>query len=633
MLNKAAEKTGRRLVMLSAFVGFWVCAIMAAVPEGIPIAYVLDHQSGFNKAFPSSMVVDREGRYWVSSELGGLFVGDGIRFLPVSLPPELAGRSICSVAADPSGRLWVLSSGGLAILEKGGWRVEPGIRQYEPLRAARTDGIFLHPSGTSAIMASGRAFTITGDGKPLPLTLPGDDAQGEAGLTWAEHRLVSNRGGRFWQEQDDAWTPLPTISFSPGEQQRGPVGSDGAGHLYLLTGMHLYHLAPGAATWRVVPDIRPDNNHRISFLRDGRAWIPQKGQILRVFQGTITRQPIPQDISLPGSKVLCLDREGNIWISNGALARLPARGMVRIHAGPGYPPADLTWGILRDTLGRLWAAGEAGLFRQDDSGWQAVPGVPKARSMQLGPDGRLYICNQDRLFKVEIRTLKGEQVTIPMLSAEIAVRRGPVIQGNKLWVIDALGRLILGTWGRGGWTWTWDPLPETVEKAIVDLMKDDLGRPWAIFLDQTYCRIGEKWKQLPPLTGSRGGGPMGVSFLSAAEGVVAQYDPPAVLSVRRNASGWTVAPLIGPDQLQNIGVLYSIGQDPQGTIWIGSDQGVIRVKPGIRPNTSNSVPTRASQPATPTRGRSWWKDQSASGWERPEASRRSAPGKWEPFRP
>jgi PAS domain S-box-containing protein len=571
------------LVILSVFFAVCACPVLGSTPEGLPLAYVLDHQNGFSASFPSAMTVDREGRFWVSSDLGGLFVGDGIRFLKVGLPQALTGRSICSIAADPYGRLWVLSSGGLGIFENDKWQVDPQIRQYEPMHPLRAEGIFSHPSGKLAIMASGHAYRIPPGERPQELLLPGQDADGEAGLAWKGDTLVVNRSGRFWQEEGNAWTPLPTFSFSPEEQSRGPLRADGAGHLYLLTNMRLHHLGPGAAMWRTLPDLRPDNNVRMTLLQDGRIWILKNGQAWQAFQGTITPQPIPQEITLPGAKAICLDQEGNIWISNGTLVRLPAWGMVRVHTGPGYPPTGLIWGIRRDPAGRLWVASEAGLFRRDDSGWQAVPGIQMAKNIQPGPDGQLYVGDRNDLIRVEMRTLKAETVKIPLLTAGIAIRRGPVIQGEKLWVIDANGRLILGTWGKGGWTWAWDPLPETGQKAIADIMKDDMGRLWAIFFDQVYCRVDGKWEKLPPLTGSRGGGPMGISFLSMEEGLVAQYDPPAVLSVRRTAAGWRAYPLIGPEQLRDIGVLYSIGQDPQGTIWIGSDRGVVRIEPGDPP--------------------------------------------------
>jgi PAS domain S-box-containing protein len=579
----APDKNIRRMCILLALVGIQVFTIRGSAPEGLPIAFVLDQQSGFTASFPSAMAVDREGRIWVSSDLGGLFVGDGLHFLKVELPPALSGQSIGSMAADPSGRLWVLSSGGLGTLEKGKWRVDTGIRQYEPMHPARIDGIFSHPSGTLAIMASGQAFSISGDSQSREVLLPGDDAAGEAGLAWLGNRLVVNRRGRFWREDGDAWTALPTIPLSPAELQHGPLRTDGAGHLYLLTDMNLYHLAPGAGSWLPVRDIRLDRNSQMNLLQDGRIWILQFGQALCAYKGTITRRPLPGNVTSPGAKALYLDREENIWITNGALARVPALGMVRVHAGPGSPPAEPVWRIRRDPAGKLWVTSESGLYRQDDSGWRAVPGVAKAHSMGIGPDGWLYVCDQSRLIRVDTRSLMVETVKVPLLPPGIAVRRGPVIQGEALWAIDALGRLLLGSWGRNGWSWTWDPLPEMAERAIRDILQDDMGRPWAIFADQVYCRVKGRWERLPSMTGHRGGGPMGVSFRSEAEGLAAQYDPPAVLSVRRGASGWATSPRIGPDQLRNPGVLYSIGQDPQGTIWVGSDRGIIRFAPGDPP--------------------------------------------------
>ncbi len=557
-----------------------ICAALGALPEGFPVAQILDHRSGFTGSFPSSVVVDRDGRIWVSSDLGGLFVGDGIRFLKVELPPELTGKKIGDIAADRSGRIWVLSAGGLGTWAGGVWQVDPGIRQQDPLNPLRTDGIFSHPSGALAVLASGRAYVIPSGGRPQARALPGRDDDGDVGLAWAGDSLVANRGGRFWREGHDGWTPLPTILLSATERPRGPLRADVAGHLYLLTDLHLYHLAPAGERWDIAPDVRPAGSDRMTSLQDGRIWILQNGQALCGLRGKITRDLMPSNVTMHGAMARCLDAERNLWISSTSLVRVPAFGVVREHAGPGYPPSNAVWQILRDRAGALWAALETGLFRRDDSGWHSVPGVPKAHNMEVGPDGWLYVSDRDRLMRVEMRTLKAESVSIPLLSEGEAVRRGPVIQGDKLWISDARGRLIQGIRRNGRWTWTWDNLPGSAGKAVVDLMMDDIGRAWAIQSDRVFCRFEETWEELPKLSGTGGGGPMGLSFRSKEEGFAAQYDPPAVVAVRRSSSGWTAHTLIGPDELRDIGVLYSIRQDSKGTIWLGTDRGVVRVELG-----------------------------------------------------
>ncbi len=576
-------KVCRHVVVMLVLGAGCVCAASGAVPEGFTVGQILDHRSGFTGTFPSSVVVDREGRIWVSSDLGGLFVGDGLRFLKVELPPALAGQKIGDIAADGSGRIWVLSSGGLGTLERGHWQVDPEIRQQDPLNPLRTNGIFSHPSGVLAVLASGRAYLIPSGGRPQAKALPGEDNDGDVGLAWAGERLVANRGGRFWREGSDGWSPLPTIVLSTAEKPRGPLRADVAGHIYLLTDLHLYHLAPAAERWRIVPNVKPTESDRMTSLQDGRIWILQNGRALHGLRGEITIQPVPRDMTTHGAVARYLDAERNLWISSTALVRLPLLGAVREHAGPGYPPAKEVWRILRDRAGALWVGLETGLFRGDDSGWRPVPGVPKAPIIEFGPDGWLYVGDRDHLARVEMRTLKVESVPIPLAPEGVALRRGPVIQGDKLWVVDALGRLIRGTWRKGRWTWGLEDLPDPEGNTVLALMMDDIGRAWVIRSDHVFCRFDERWEELPRLSGSGGGGPMGFSFRSKEDGLAAQYDPPAVLAVRRAPSGWTVRTLIGPEQLRDIGVLYGIGQDPKGTIWLGTDRGVVCVELGDPP--------------------------------------------------
>jgi ligand-binding sensor domain-containing protein len=130
-------KVCRRVIVMLILGAGGVCAALGVVPEGFTVAQILDHRSGFTESFPSGVVVDREGRIWVSSDLGGLFVGDGLRFLKVDLPPALEGRKICDIAADDSGRIWVLSAGGLGTWERIGGTPDLSTTRCIP----ETDGI------------------------------------------------------------------------------------------------------------------------------------------------------------------------------------------------------------------------------------------------------------------------------------------------------------------------------------------------------------------------------------------------------------------------------------------------------------------------------------------------------------
>lgn len=542
------------------------------LPEGLPSAQILTPKSGFTGAYPRAVVEDAENRLWVATDLGGLFVGDGLRFLKVDLPDPLKGKGIGDLAQDGHGRIWLLSEMGLGCWERGTWRLDASIRGRAVKVRRRTEGLFGRPDGTLAVVASGRAFHLPPGGAPEPLTLPGEEAEGEPSLAWRGNRLVANRGGRCWQKEGPGWAALPTLALSSDERPQGPIRSDGEGHLYLLTNRRLCHLAPNGPGWRKVDFTPTGDGVRMSSLRDGRIWILQDGQAHCCRGGTLTTQPMPRDLSLYGAEARCLDAEGSLWIARTDLVRISVPGLASAHAGQGFPPAKEVWNIRRDATGALWVASEAGLFRGDAQGWRAVPGTPSAHGLEPGPDGCWYVRSRGRLLRVEPRALRASALPIPLKPGGLDILRGPVIQGSRLWVVDPEGRLAAATWGAGRWTWAWEPL-QAPAGGNPSLLTDEQGRPWLIHEHRVFCRVEGRWEEIP-LSGRR---LVDLTFPNPLQGLAVQFSPPMVFRLERNPSGWMLSPLLGPKAFPGIGTMYAVRQDAQGTLWLNTDRGVVSV--------------------------------------------------------
>lgn len=551
----------------------WAGDLQSAAGEGLPAAQIVSQRSGFTGAYPRSVLTDAEGRLWVATDLGGLFVGDGLRFLKVNLPEALqGGKGIADMSRDLQGRIWVLSMGGLGTWERGHWRVEEAIQARELTTGRRSEGIFDHPSGQLAVVASGRAYRMAEGSRPMPLPLPGAETDGDPSLAWQGDHLVANRGARFWREEAQGWTPLPTAPLLGPERPQGPVRCDAEGHLYLLTDKHLYHLAPNTKAWRPLSYTSSGDGDRMTRLRDGHIWILQNGRALRGLGGVLTPLAMPRDLSLYGAEARCLDAEGNLWITRTDLVRIPALGLVLSHTGLGYPPAREVWNIQRDATGALWVASEVGLFRRDANGWRAVKNVPAAHTVDPGPDGWLYTRSLRKLMRVEPRTLRAEVLSIPLLPGGLEIRRGPVIHDTRMWVMDTAGRLAIATWKAGSWTWDWDTLPAAVSRSAY-LIRDEQGRPWLLDEHRVFCRSEERWEEVPF---SIAHGLVDLTFPTLEEGLAAQFSPPTVYSIRRTAAGWTTRTVLGAEELRGIGTLYAVRRDPKGTIWLNTDRGVVR---------------------------------------------------------
>ena len=549
----------------------WGDGLRGEAPEGLPATQILNQRNGFTGAYPRTMIRDAEGRLWVATDLGLLFVGDGVRFLKVNLPDVLRGSGITGLSSDPQGRIWLLSTTGLGTWERGEWRVDASIRDREMVARRRTSGVFDRPDGTQVMLASGKAYRLPLGGRPTPMPLPGTEAEGEPSLAWQGDRLVANRGGLFWREDGQQWAALPTLVLQGSERPQGPVQCDAKQHLYMLTDQHLYHLAPGAETWKALAYTPSQDADRMSRLGDGCIWILQNGRALRGQGGVLTQIPLPADLSLLGASALCLDDESNLWIARTDLLKIPALGLVLSHAGSGYPPAREVWHLRRDGQGPLWVTSEAGMFRRDAQGWQAVPGLQAARDIDEGPEGWLYIRNRRKLVRVEPRTLRAEEVVIPLAPGGIEIRRGPVVSGHHMWVMDPMARVLMGTWIKGTWSWAWDTLPEGIFTSAI-LRRDECGRPWLIHEHGAYIRADGHWEKVP-LPDNRG--LVDLTFPTPDAGLGARFNPPTVYALERTSTGWSTRQLLGPQDLRGIGTLYSVRQDPKGTIWLNTDRGVV----------------------------------------------------------
>jgi len=542
---------------------------------GLPSAQILTPRSGFTGAYPRSLLTDREGRLWVATDLGGLFVGDGLRFLSVPLPEPLRGVGISDMAQDPGRRIWLLTREGLGTLMQGTWRVDGTIRDRPESPRRRTAGIFVHPKGTTVLVASGQGYRIRGQGWPEPMTLPGSATDGEPSLVWQGDLLVANRGGRFWREDEQGWADLPSVPLAPLERPQGPVRSDVQGHLYLLTDQRLFHLAPGAGAWQTLPFTPSGDALRMSRLEDGHIWILENGHAHRGLGGVLDRLPMPHDLSLYGAEAKHLDAEGNLWIARTDLVRIPVLGLVLSHTGPGFPPAREVWNILRDRDGALWVAAEGGLFRRDTHGWRTVKEVATAHGLDVGPDGALYLRSRRRLMRVDPHTLRPTPQAIPLQPGGLQIRRGPVIQGRRMWVTDTEGRLAVADWDGRSWTWQWErSLPEIGTNPY--LFRDEQGRPWYALDHQVYCQVAGQWEEVPMPYQRR---MVDLTFPSPDSGLAVQFSPPALLSLKRSSVGWTVKPLLGPDELRGIGAMYAVRQDAHGAIWLNTDRGAVRMEP------------------------------------------------------
>ena len=391
---------------------------------------------------------------------------------------------------------------------------------------------------------------------------------------------MANRGAWAWRREGAAWKPLPTLRFQGSEAPQGALRSDALGHLYLLTAQSLYHLGPGDQAWGALPYRAVVEGRLLTQLRDGRVWVLQDGTALGWLGGRCTAIPLPADLSLVGRTPGFLDAEGNLWLTGSSLLRLPALGLVGRHMGPSRPPPKDVWQSMRDHLGGLWVGAEGGFFHLDGSGWRSLKGTSSPRRMDEAADGRIYLRDHGKFLRVDPRTQQLERVNIPLLGAQQTIKMGPITYGDRMWVKSADDRLVVGQWKGGTWSWAFENLP-AFHRGLFNFIKDEQGRPWFTHSRRVFGFLGDKWEELPLPPEAQE--LVGLFSVRPDVVLVVQFQRPGVFSLTRGSDGWKAQTLLGPQELNGIGVIYGICQDSKGVLWLATEQGVIRVVLGSPP--------------------------------------------------
>ena len=402
---------------------------------------------------PTVLFEDRAGALWIGTRTAGLFRYDGKGFLRVNT----SHHEIRSVGEDREGNLWVGTRGG----------------GLDRLRASVVDVVDI--------------------GSGVPLEAVRTVCQETTGQLWAATQL-----GVLTRSQDHAWTPMTAKEGCP-VQYVQCVAADPQGGVWIGTQYKgLYHWQGGALTpnisktnglandsvrsllptvagdlwvgtestdaqhpalqrrragqWRTF-ELPPGSGPVIAMTVDaaGHVWVATSaGRLLRVQQDALVEETastlaVPQTI-----RCLLATPDGSLWIGYAG------RGVGRLKAGR-FNQYRLEQGLADDYIsqivgdghGRLWFAGNRGIFRvqQRDFDELAAGRLTRLRSVVFGvgdglpglqasygywpgalrsTDGCLWIPMQSGLALVQAAGLKPNPVPPPVVLERVNVDGQPV---------------------------------------------------------------------------------------------------------------------------------------------------------------------------------------------------------------
>ncbi len=513
----------------------------------------------------SAMVQDKAGRLWVGTE-GGLSYFDGRRFSTYSgaLPPGF----VQCLAVGSDGAIWVGADGGLARISQGQSRI-----------FGEDDGI---PKGSVkevAQDAEGQIWVLTSQGLRMAQTpdhfvapLPWPDREQPQQL-FADPSLpgawvTTNR--TIWHWRQNAWIPLNPPRIAAGEIFLG-IAVDGNQNLWLRTSSSLWRLpAEGARTW-ISARMVGGYSHISKLSRDaeGWVWVDSAAGLWRVRGNRRAQFGHAEDDARGGM----VDQEGGIWIrTDKGVMRVLGQTCWHVYGRNEGIPQETTWQMVRDPLGRLWVATDTGLWVAQGHRFKRVL-TGRFLNLAIGKQDILWASGSPggTVHAVNIRTLTDQTIRIESLAVGRNTAGMTVDAGGHPWVADEQGHVVRGK--PEGQGWVWEALPmEGRHPRDVQLL---LALPGGEIL-MLYGQAGSIWRNgkwqvvpgiLPELPYVAATGPDGEVAIGYRTSPTLTFHKLQGDTLERTA----VINFATPGR--NL-VLYSVGMDAKGRIWVGTVHGL-----------------------------------------------------------
>ena len=246
------------------------------------------HENAHGRVLSGTILVDRQGRYWLGTRGGGVVRYDGVTWTSFTAEDGLAAGYVSSILEDRTGQFWFATRGG-------------GVSRY--------DG------------SSWTTFTSDdGLGSDLSMGLF-EDRDG--------HIWVSTEGGGLSRYDGETWTTLTQADGLP-DDRVVLISQDEEGIFWIGTLNGLSRYDPQATPGKRFTNFGPEDGLPeivvLSTLKDrhGLRWIGTSGGGVARYDGQIF-QTLTKDDGLADNKngFFLEDRDGDIWIGhmNGHLTR------------------------------------------------------------------------------------------------------------------------------------------------------------------------------------------------------------------------------------------------------------------------------------------------------------------------
>ncbi len=539
-------------------------------------------EQGLGDLTVTSVAQDEDG-YILLGTQGGLYRYDGQGIASfddtVGLPK---GSWIRKVLCDDRGRTWVVTSDGIYLRHRSGFRrVALGVKVFK--------------ADNSHVLAAAGSSVVVDAGGTLLHASVGDDATGPFAPMFSPAAVA-------------AIPRLATVSF---------VASDASGGFLFGCGDALCRAAADGSVSAMGPTagLPADNWQTALHAVDGTVWVRSLNHLAWKKPGDVLFSVItvpglrntyfaghPAELELasngvggvvtqaddgylrwngqswlayphhgggvPDGTILAfqIDREGSLWLGStgyGAFRSLSA-GVWEHWTKEDGLPANTVWAIVRLPGGKLWVAADGRSVPLDRSS-SGVPGTNYV--LAATRRGRFWLAP----FGASLTRLDPERGTSEQFPSIGIVKGAVVDRNNHLWLTTSEAIFMIPEADASGAAAT----PRLVGpiSGVLDVCTDEAGVTWIASPDGVFqWRMGDRGPSLVIPPDALSGSPFSAAFSPAGELWVATQSD-GVLRFKLNRKGFVRLGSIVEPEIGSRDILL-MHRDRRGRMWIGTDRGI-----------------------------------------------------------
>jgi diguanylate cyclase (GGDEF)-like protein len=535
---------------------------------------------GLGSLTPSCLLQDGQGFIWIGTP-NGLLRYDGSHILRFGIEQGLPGTGVDQLALSPDGRLWMVTSRGIAYMEGG---VIHPLALPAPYDSSRPTPVLALDSAGLAYLTSEHGLLRVDPGRPgqprvwsVSDGLPAPEVEtvsvASDGRVWfaSAHRVG-------WLDSNDRVHMFP-IGSGLAHEPVLSILQDFEKTLWVRTSLHLYRLNPVSNYFVPDPPSIPPSNDLGAPSLDlaGNLVVPTVEGLYRRMNGEWEVIDRSRGMAVNATFSVTEDREGAYWIGLGGAGIDRWSGRKTWSAwteGEGLPD-NVVWSELRDFRKRLWVGTNSGVTMWDPPSnrwrkWKSKDGLNGniARELRLAPDGSVWVlCFPGGITRFDPQSLRPEKVPTPDPNPT-GLHAGP---DGRMWIANS--HYLKSTLPKRPFVFSDVIGPPEARAGIGRFVSSPDGVLWLCGRKGLFRFDGSQWLQFTAADG----------LLQTEVNEAAAVSRDEVWFHYGDALGLSRLRLVdGKPQLTHFGLaqglpsldVYMLGADHEGNVWAGGAFGL-----------------------------------------------------------